>query len=223
METEIKTKWTIAETENAGDETVSLVTANKTQLEHRFQTGEFEQFTADVKALKKKRTGQSENLLNQKSKTIGKDDAAKELHHLVINIRQVAASSKAPTEVKIAYGVGEKISDSVSGETTAGNIVVSAYKKYPEWSSQAGIVAADVAKVSALIEALSGADDDQSGSIYDRKAATKSKNVLQASVEYGVTRYSAQGVLEFSTSNPALAISFAELIPNSTSVALFLG
>ena len=74
-------------------------------------------------------TGQKQTLTAQKSTTQSQEAAIKELIDTIVSIRNVVRNNNAPRDITVAYGVGDRISHSVSGVTAAGNIIIDAHLK----------------------------------------------------------------------------------------------
>lgn len=210
-----KPKWDIGVAISKGTQSVTLLGIYKSNLEPRLKPDESAQHQANVVELAKRRSGQPEAIVDQKSKTMGQDDAIRELHGCVIHLRNIVKSSNPTAEIAKAYGVGESVTHSVSGVVAASNMVVTAYNENTEWSNNAGIIEADMEEVATLQEALGTADTEQESSKFTRKSKTMDKNVLQRAVEDEVTKIAALGTHVFIKKDPAVAALFADLIPSS--------
>lgn len=219
MENEKRTKWEIGVAISKGKQSVSLLETYLKAVEPRLKPDEAVQHRANVAELEKRRSGQPEALVEQKSKTVGQDSAITELHDCVISIRNIVKSSNAPAAISKAYGVGEKVPPTVSGIMAASNMIVNAYNANAEWSNNAGIIEADMEEMATLQEVLGTADSVQESSKFTRKSKTMDKNTLQRAVEDEVTKISAVGVHVFAKKDPAVAALFAGLIPGSGGTA----
>ncbi|WP_163715793.1 hypothetical protein [Mangrovibacterium lignilyticum] len=210
----IRPKWDISVTIQKGKQAVSLTTSYEVALQPRLQPDELPQFQTNLDELEKRRSGQSEQLTNQKSKTLGQDEVMASLHQTVISIRDLVKSAHPTGEVAKAFGVGEKITKSVSSVIAASNMVQTAYAENTAWSNQAGLIEADITEITELQTALVATDDVQEASKFTRKAATMDKNTLQRAVEDEITRLSAVGIRVFEKADPEIAKLFEDLIPN---------
>ena len=206
-------KWDISIAILKGKQAVSLAKTYETDLQPRLQVDELGQFESNVTELEVRRSGQSEQLVTQKSKTLGQDEVMADLHQTIISIRNIVKSAGPTSEVSQAFGVGEKITNSVDSVVAASNMILSAYQANAEWSAQAGIIEADMTEITGLLEQLETADDIQETSKFTRKSATMDKNTLQRAVEEEITRLSVLGIRVFEKSDPATAKLFADLIP----------
>lgn len=217
METDKKPKWDIASTIEKGNQSVSLVETYAADIVPRLQPDEMAQHRANIQELSNRRAGQTENLVDQKSKTLGQDEAIASLYGSIMSLRGLVKSNNTVTaEILKAFGVGEKTSQTVNGVTAAANIVISAYKANTAWSNQAGIIEADITEIQELSSRVDQAESAQGASMFIKKSKTMDKNTLQRAIEDEVTKLSALGVHVLKTKNPAAAALFAGLIPGSS-------
>lgn len=215
-----KQKWDKGDAVTKGKQSLSLLETYNVELSPRFPEEEREQHTANVAELEKRIPAQATNLSGQKSTTAAQNEIVKTVNKRVGSIRNIVMSTNANQEIKKAFGVGVKYSVTVSGVAGAVDTIVKAYDQYTAWSNGAGIIAKDIAEITALETSLYNADNKQGESIYARKAATMDKNTLQRTVEDAITKISALGIQEFELNNPAVAKKlFADLIPSSPSAA----
>lgn len=214
METK-NNKWTLNEALAAAYESISLSKTYEVDLSLRLREDELLEHEANVTELDIRRSGQKQNLVDQKSKTSGQDSNIDKMNTLVVDIRNIVRSNNPTEEIKVAFGVGEKIPMTISGVTAAANIVKDGYTRFTDWSKNAGILEVDMTKIADLKTVLSNSGKVQDESVYTRKAKTMSKDVLHRVVEDEVTRLSAIGAHVFRESNPPLAVMFEELIPKS--------
>jgi hypothetical protein len=214
MESDKKPKWDLAVAIEVAKKAHSLTTTYSTNILPRLQTDELPQFKANTSELELRRSGQQETLTTQKSKTEGQDEIIKRLNKTVISVHNIV-SGQASGEIQKAYGVGERISLTVSGVTAAANSVIKAYNDNKEWSNKAGIIEADITMLTDLIKLLGTAEDEQDDSMFARISKTMSKTVLHRAVEDEVTRLSAVGAHAFLESNPAVSALFLGLIPSA--------
>jgi hypothetical protein len=212
-------KWDKGDAVNKGKQSLSLLETYNAELSPRIPEDEREQHTANVAELEKRIPAQSTNLSGQKSTTAAQNETIKTIGKRVGSIRNIVMSTNASQEIKKAFGVGVKYSTTVMGVAGAVDTIVKAYNQYTAWSNGAGIIAKDIAELTALEASLYSADTKQGESIYARKAATMDKNTLQRTVEDGISKISALGVQEFELNNPAVAKLFADLIPSYPSAA----
>lgn len=216
MENETKPKWDLADAIKCGDEAHALTTKHQPAIEKRLKPDELVQFKLQIDELAKRRPAQQENLVTQKSKTKGQDEIMSELHDNVISIRDLVRKNNPNKEIEQAFGVGERMTKSVSSVIAGANIVIKAYNSFKEWSStEAGILEEDITEISGGIKELEVAAGIQDSSMDNRRYSTLDKNVLQRMVENEVTRLSAIGVHVFRKKNPAVAALFENLIPSA--------
>lgn len=216
METDKRPKWDIAAAIEKGSQSVSLVETYAAEIVPRLQPDEMAQHRANLQELTNRRAGQTENLVSQKSKTIGQEEAIAALNSAIVSVRAIVKSNNTATaEILKAYGVGERYSQTVTGVTAAANIVISAYNANAAWSNQAGIIEADITEIQDLSTRLGEAESAQGTSMFVKKSKTMDKNTLQRAIEDEVTKLSALGVHVLKTKNPAAAALFAGLIPGS--------
>lgn len=219
MTNEKKTKWEIGSAIAAGRKTHALAISYRSYLEPRLHPGELEQLDTNTSELESRRSGQSEHLVDQKSKTIGQDELVDMVRDTVISLRNVVRSNcEATPDILKAYGVGEKITFSISSVKASGNIVITAYNTYTEWSNRAGIIESDITFVSNLLSQLNVAEGLQGKAMFARKSSTMSKNVLQRAVEDEVSKISALGHYIFLSRDAAVAKLFEDLIPAAAKV-----
>jgi len=217
MENEKKPKWDIASAVEKGNQSVSLVETYAAEIVPRLQPDEMAQHRANIQELNNRRAGQKENLVNQKSKTLGQDEAIAALYSMIMSLRSVVKSNNTVTaEILKAFGVGEKASQTVSGVTAAANIVISAYKANTAWCNLAGIIEADITEIQELSARVDQAESAQGVSMYTKKSKTMDKNTLQRAIEDEVTKLSALGIHALMKKNPAAAALFEGLIPSSS-------
>lgn len=209
------TKWTLGQAIDAGKKSVPLVFAYEAAISDRLETDELKQHEANVVELEARRSGQKQSITDQKSKTGKQDENIDKLNTEVVGIHKIVRSNNPTVEISEAFGIGQRIVLTVGGVTAAANIILDAYKKFPEWSKKAGLVAADITKVTTLLASLGSDEKVQSDSMFTRKAKTMSKNELQRTVEDAVTKLSAIGMHVFNSESPAIARLFGDLIPGS--------
>lgn len=216
MENDKKPKWDIASTIEKGNQSVSLVETYAADIVPRLQPDEMAQHRANIQELSNRRAGQTENLVDQKSKTLGQDEAIASLYGSIMSLRGLVKSNNTVTaEVLKAFGVGEKTSQTVNGVMAVANIVITAYKANTAWSNQAGIIEADITEIQELSSRVDQAESAQGASMFTKKSKTMDKNTLQRAIEDEVTKLSALGIHVLKTKNPAAAALFAGLIPGS--------
>jgi hypothetical protein len=216
MENDKRPKWDIASTIEKGNQSVSLVETYAADIVPRLQPDEMAQLRANLQELSNRRAGQTENMVSQKSKTLGQDEAIAALYNTLMSIRGIVKGNVTATaEIVKAYGVGERNSQTVSGVTAGANIVISAYKAYTAWSNQAGIIEADITEIQELSARVNQAETAQGETMFVKKSQTMDKNTLQRAIEDEITKLSALGIHVLKTKNPAAAALFAGLIPGS--------
>ncbi len=213
MSTVKKPKWDIGIAINKGTQSVALVEKYKEEIEARLQPDELEQHISNIAELGNRRAAQKENMVQQKSSTLGQDEAIIKLRDVVMDIRRIVKSCTPTGEILKAFGVGERVYKTVSSTMAAANIVISACNNHAVWSKSAGILEADITLLSQLIASMTEADQSQETSKFERKSKTMNKNALHRSVEDEVSKISAIGVFVFRFKNPAIADIFAGLIP----------
>jgi hypothetical protein len=208
-------KWEIGQTIYAGNQAYELGKKYQPDIEGRLKPGQLDELSQYVEELQRKRTGQSENLTKQKSKTQDQNSTQDTLHQDVMDTRDMVKSATDDAGILKAFGVGEKVQKSVTSVTAAGNTLLEGYNQHKEWAnSEAGIVEEDMADIQTGVDALSTADTVQEQSKFVRKASTMDKNALQRSVEDLVTKISAIGVKVFRKKDPNVVPLFEGLIPS---------
>jgi len=181
-------------------------------LQTRLRTDEQPQHKANVEELETRVSGQKQTLTAHRSTTQSLEAAIQELNDTIVSIRNVVRNGNAPKDILVAYGVGDRISHSVSGVTAAGNVIIDAHTKYGAWSKEAVIIEADITEVKTQIKAVNDVEKVQDDSMYVRKAKTMDKNTLQREVGDEVSRLSSLGGRHFSK-NPTVRVQFEDLIP----------
>jgi len=219
MTNDRKPKWEIGATISAGNNAYTTAIKYRTDLESRLQPDELEQLKANTTELETRRSGQTEHLVGQKSKTISQDDIAAELRNTIVSIRNIVKNNCTATpDILKAFGVGEKMTSGISSVVAGGNIVISAYKENTAWSNNAGIIEIDIAEISHLVSRLNRAEELQSNAMFTRKSKTMDKNILQRAVEDEVSKISSLGQHIFLNRDAAVAKLFEDLIPSITKV-----
>lgn len=219
MSNEKRPKWEIGATISAGNNAYALAMNYRNDLEPRLQPDELEQFKANIAELDARRSGQTENLVEQKSKTLGQDEQAAKLRSTVVSIRNIVKNNGAASpDILKAFGVGERITSAISNVVAGGNIIVSAYNTYTDWSNSAGIIEADITEITNLVSQLVKAEAVQGNAMFTRKSKTMDKNVLQRAVEDEVSKISALGQHIFHNRDAAVARLFEDLIPAAAKV-----
>ncbi|NVO11910.1 MAG: hypothetical protein HXX16_18275 [Bacteroidales bacterium] len=219
MTNDRKPKWEISATISAGNNAYTAAIKYRTDLEPRLQPDELEQLKANNTELEARRSGQTEHLVGQKSKTISQGDIATQLRNNIVSIRNIVKSNSTATpDIIKAFGVGEKVNHTISTVVAGGNIVVSAYKENTAWSNNAGIIETDIAEISHLVSRLTRAEELQGNAMFTRKSKTMDKNILQRAVEDEVSKISALGQHVFLNRDAAVAKLFEDLIPSINKV-----
>lgn len=216
MINEKKTKWDIGATITAGNNAYTLASKHITELERRLNPDELNQLKANIAELESKQSGQTEILVEQKSKTLGQSEKISFLHDSIMSVRNIVKSNNTATsDILKAYGVGENIKMSVSDTIASGNIIITAYNSNTEWSNKAGILESDITEISEFVTELSKAEKIQNSAMFTRKSKTMDKNVLQRVVEEEVSKISALGQHIFRLKDPSIAKQFENLIPSN--------
>jgi hypothetical protein len=219
MISEKRPKWDSSVAVIKGKQSNELVSKYQNEIQGRFQPDDLPQHKANVVELETRLSGQKENLVDQKSKTLGQNEAMNILHSQVIGIRGIVKSCNPAAEIAKSFGVGEKINDSKTSVISSAKIVMAGYSKNQEWcNTTAGILEDDIVEMNDLVNSINGKDDTQETSKFVRKSRTMDKNTLQRTIEDMVTRISAIGIHVFRLSNPEVANLFAGLIPSSSKV-----
>lgn len=212
----LRPRWEIGTAVKYGDEAYALANKYKVNLGLRLKTDELPQFKIQVDELSTRRSGQTENLVTQKSKTKGQDEIIKEIREDVVSVRNLVKTNKPSQEIAKAYGIGEKINNAVTNTIAAANLVIKAFADYPEWSKEeANILEEDITEIKDELVELNSAAGIQDSSMTTRKYGTMDKNILQRIVEDETARLSAMGAHVFRKTNPAVALLFENLIPSS--------
>lgn len=216
MKNETKPKWDIDSAIKAGDEAYSLLEKYFTFLEKRLKPEELTDFKTKLDELRKRPPVQTTNLVVQKSKTEGQDDIMKSLRTEIVSIRNVIKSGNASDEISKAFGVGEKLNNSITSCIAGANLVITAFDTYKEWCiKEAGLLEEDMDVVSSLITELETAAGIQDSAMSNRKGGTLDKNLLQRQVEDEITRISALGAHALKKTNSAVAALFENLVPGN--------
>lgn len=208
-------KWDLSEAISKGKESIRLLDAYEADLQPRLKPDEAAQHKLNVEALQESRSGQPEALVAQKSKTRGQNSAIGELRQEIVGIRDIVKSVNAPAGISKSYGVGERLSSTVSAISASANLILNAYKSHTAWSNDAGIIEADMEQIQTLKDEVLAADNVQEESKFTRKSKTMDKNTLQRTVEDEVSKISALGALIFRRKDPSVAAVFESLIPGS--------
>jgi len=214
MLNERKTKWEIGATISAGKNAYALALIHRTEIEPRLQPDELEELKSNTAELEARRSGQTERLVDQKSKTIGQGEIISMLHDSIVDLRRVVKYSGSVTpDILKSYGVGEKLNNNISSMVAGANIIISAYKQFTAWSNSVGIIEVDITEMSDIIAKLSQAEEVQDNAMFTRKSKTLDKNVLQRTVEDEVSKISALGQYVFRSKDAAVVKLFEDLIP----------
>lgn len=121
MSNERKTKWEIGQTISAGNNAYALTMSYRLDLEARLQPDELAQLKANTTELEVRRSGQMENLVMQKSKTLGQEEIIGKLRNTVSSLRSIVRStSMVTTDIMKAYGVGESMHPNISSVIAGG-------------------------------------------------------------------------------------------------------
>lgn len=208
-----RTKWEIGVAISKGNEAAQLIADRGSGVVERLKADDAPQLEANVAELGNRRSGQTEALVDQKSKTKGQDTAMDSLNETVMNIRRVVKSANSTPAIRKAFGVGERVNKSISSQNAAANLVKTGYEQYPEWSLEAGILPTDIEALEELQLQMGSADSTQETSKFVRKSKTMDKDSLQVAVEKMVTKISSLGILHYQNTDPALAAIFESLIP----------
>ncbi|MCK9206693.1 MAG: hypothetical protein M0P66_06230 [Salinivirgaceae bacterium] len=212
-----KPKWDLEEAIAAGEKALALSDKYSDQLGGRISKTELETFSNNVTNLKKFPIEGTQQLVEQKSKTAGKESSLARLKKLVGSIRKLVKNHPTVTpEISKAYGVGAHLGNSTSHQLAAGKLIIEAYGKYNEWSTRVGIIAADITTIEAFIAEFDTKAKEQTDAKKTKKDTTFEKNNLQRMVEDEVTRFSALGVIVFGAADPIVAKLFEDLIPAHT-------
>ncbi|MCK9206843.1 MAG: hypothetical protein M0P66_07015 [Salinivirgaceae bacterium] len=210
-----KPKWDLTEAIAAGEKALVLSAKYSDLLGGRITQAGTDTLRTDVENLKKFPVDGTQKLVEQKAKTAGKDTSLADLNFLVGSIRTLVKKSPTATpEMKKAFGVGARLSGSISHQLAAGKLVKEAYQNFTEWSTREGILAADITAIEALIAEVEAKNAQQTEAVKTKMDATFDKNGLQRQVEDEVSRISALGVIVFGKKDPAVAQLFGDLIPS---------
>jgi hypothetical protein len=209
-------KWDMQDTIYRGRQATKLFEEHGADFSDRIKPGEREFLGTGVDELERCNSGQSEVLVEQKSKTQGRDQAIEALHNALSDIKNMvkAAAPDEPEKLK-AFGVGEKVNkNSVSSVRAAANIIINGYNENSAWANgEAGIIEQDIQEIEALSNELKQADTVQEHAKLNRKVKTIDKNSLQRQLEDLVTKISAIGIKVYRKKNPSLVPLFEDLVP----------
>lgn len=217
MSTDKKPKWDIGVTIDVAPKAYKLADTYREKLEKRMQPDELETLKAGGEELRSRHSGQSENLTNQKSKTLGQDEVIRLINSRVVSIHGIVESAATATlELRKSFGLGIPITKSVDSVKAAANTVIAAYNANTAWSNTIGIIDDDITELNSLLSNLTQVKDIQSDSMMVRKLRTMDKTLLHRTVEDLISKVSSIGVHVFGVENPAVAKLFKELIPSSS-------
>lgn len=210
-------KWDAGVAVTQGKKSVNLLQTHQSELSARISEDEKAQHEANIVSLEKRISGQEVKLSGQKSNTAGQNTIIKLLNGRVSSIRNIVKDANGSTEILKAFGVGNRITLTVLGISSAADTIITAYNQFRDWSNKAGIIDSDMEELTTITNSLFDSDSKQAETIYIRKAATMDKNTLQRCVEDMVTKISNLGYHEFELKNPAVAKLFSDLIPSAPS------
>jgi len=219
MSIEKKPKWDISATISAGSKTYTLTMKYRKELEPRLQPNEADELKSNCAELEARRSGQTESLVVQKSKTLSQAEVNNQLRSIIGGVRNIVKNTKSVTpDLLKAFGVGEKMNNTINSSVAAGNIIINGYKSHTAWSNSAGILEADITEIQDLVAKLTKAEEGKGNAMFTRKSKTMDKNMLQRAVEDEVSKISALGQHVFRHKDPSIAKLFEELIPAASKV-----
>lgn len=173
-------RWDPDEAARAADKLLELSKPNRAVLEARLAAGFFDGLKVDAD-ITRARGDVAASRSTKKAATVNQDDAVAKGATLASSIREVVRRG-APKDKVLwkAFGVGARLSPTVGSVSSALKGILNAANTMPSQAQAVGLLAADVAKVQAYLDAITEGDTDQETKKVTSKQATAQ---LKAAVE----------------------------------------
>lgn len=211
-----KNKWDLDEAIAAGEKAYALGNTYFSQLNGRLTKEKLANINTNVTALNLFKEKNPQYLIEQKAKTAGKLNNVNLLKTKVKNLRKIVKDEKTSTPEQIkAFGVGETLTNTESRIIASANLIISAYTSNKEWCNQIGIIESDIIELTTLINNVKEKETQQDEAKKTKTSGTFDKNNIHRALEDDVTSVSNIGVNTFSTTDPAIAKLFANIIPSA--------
>lgn len=211
-------KWDIGTTIFRGHQAIGLLDKFPNDLSRRLKPEEMELLRTGVPELEMRQSGQPENLNLQKVSTQGKKQSLENIHTNIIDFRGMVKAATSDAQILKAFGVGENLNiKSPRDQRAAANMIINGYNTNSSWAKEkAGMLEEDLLELEAQSSKLTDVDSMQEQAKLNRKVKTIDKDVLQRQIEDLITKFSAVGIKEFRTKNPALIPLFEALVSSSS-------
>jgi hypothetical protein len=212
MATPSKPKKSFTDIQQVGKKALALHDKHQAEITDRLTAGTVSGLREDLPALRGLVPGVGKARRRAKAATADQADALKTGHALVSAVRQAVARRGKTKAVRTAYGVGAKLSaKSVKSVSEALGTIHDRAAKKPEEARAMGIVAADVTKIRAAIEAIEGADDVQESLRAAAPQTTRDRNQAARRILAAVDEIATAGAIAFAH-QPAIRKKFEALL-----------
>jgi hypothetical protein len=195
-----------------GLKTVNLALAHKDAIEVRLP-GAINSLILNLDAVGVVVPGALQARNEARAATVAQNAMVEKGYSLVQAVRETIRTSGAPKEVQRAYGVGQKTaSDRVAAVKAALLQITGRASSEPEEAATFGIIAEDVAAMTALVNSLMGSNSTQEKKRADAPLTTKERNRTGHRILQTVTLIVGAGRIAFAN-DPDIRASFEALAP----------
>lgn len=177
---------------------LELAEKDRGELEPRLTAGTLTGLREDTDGLRDEAPGAQAARQLKRAATATQEAAAKTLAALVRGIREACKSARLEADVLRAVGVGRPLQIKVvKSVVDAAEHVEQAYREFPDALRGAGVLPADLERVTALRARLQSADEAQEARKVTSKEKTASRDRAKKRVQVAIGKILAAAELAF--------------------------
>jgi hypothetical protein len=206
-------KWATGDAVRVGRAALALATEKKAELDQRLPAGLRDGLCRDLDDLEGKQSASTLAKESLREATRTQNEAAEAVNHYLVLARGALVRAAPPGNVRTAFGLSLRpIIKKISSLLAAVDAFLDGAKRFPDAVRAAGLLTADLDRLSALRASLSTADAKQETSKLTKKLPTIDRKQTQLRIEKAVDTIINAGVLAFADQPQVIAL-FRALVP----------
>jgi aminoglycoside phosphotransferase family enzyme len=183
-----------------------LIKKDRTKIEGRLEAGTIDGFQTDLTLTKAESTGAVVARQSKKAATVSQADQIASLSVLVQAVRNGCKLKELSREILTDVGVGKPMNRSVKSVTDAATLVINAYASHVDELRRAGVLPADIEKITALRDRLTESDVTQEHRKTSSKDQTQARNAAHKRLIKAMTAIIGAAELAFAEDPERLAL-----------------
>jgi hypothetical protein len=196
-----------------GEQLKELVVKDRTKIEPRVEPGTIDGMIADLVVFQDEAVGATVLRQAKRSATRSVGNAAQILADTVQAVRNAGRLKKLDAEVLSMLGVGRKLDPrSVKSVLDGADMVAMTYTRHPDQLRRAGVLPADIERISALRTRLTTDDMAQEAQKTTSKEKTAARNAAHKRVQAAIASIVAAAELAF-VDNPERLAMYRAVLP----------